>query len=35
MNKNEKGRFFELVVPSKHSMWKEDDITAALLVQPT
>lgn len=36
MNKkdNEKGKFFELVMPSKKSTWKEDDITAALLVPP-
>ena len=29
---NEKGKFFELVIPTKSSTWKEDDITAALLV---
>lgn len=28
----EKGKFFELIVPTKTSTWKEDDITAALLV---
>jgi hypothetical protein len=33
MNKREeKGKYFELVMPSKNSVWKDDDVTAALLV---
>lgn len=30
----EKGKYFELTIPSKNSVWKDDDVTAALLVKP-